>query len=69
MVARAVSYNGLIRCHLHQLGGKQGMLGRTGSLDIGDQQAYFLIGSPPLGVQLTVVAEGYLQKGVTQSIK
>lgn len=38
------------------------MLGGAGLPRFGDEQTHFLIGSPPLGVQLAVVAEGDLRR-------
>lgn len=50
------SYNSLI-CHfLGQLGGYRA-LGGVRPLHIRHEQAHFLIGPPPLRVQLTVVSE------------
>ncbi len=43
------------------------MLGRVCTLGVRNEQADFLIGSSPLGVQLTVVAEWDLQKEDTLS--
>ena len=38
------------------------MLGSVGALGIGEEQSYFLIGSPPFRVKLAVVAEGHLPR-------
>lgn len=41
------------------------MLGGAGLPRFGNEQAYFLIGSSPLRIQLAVVAEGYLRRKET----
>ena len=38
------------------------MLCSVRALCVGEEQSYFLIGSPPFGVKLAVVAEGHLQR-------
>lgn len=38
------------------------MLGRVGLPRFGNEQTYSLIRSSPLGIQLAVVAEGYLRR-------
>lgn len=55
-----VSYYTVIGRLLHQFGREQGMLGRVWPLGLRKEKAYFLIGSSPLRVQLTVVAERHL---------
>lgn len=39
------------------------MLGGAGLPLFREEQAHFLVGSSPLGVQLAVVAEGHLREG------
>lgn len=55
------SYYSLVCRLFQQLGGEQGMLVRMPPLCVGKEEAYFLMGSSPLRVELTVVAEWYLQ--------
>lgn len=54
---RLVSYYALAGRLFHQFIREQGMLGRVRLLGFGNEQTYFLVCSPPLRVQLTVVAE------------
>lgn len=63
---RLVSYDALTGRFFHQFIREQGMLGRVRLLGFGNEQTYFLVCSPPLRVQLTVVAEWYLKKTEVQ---
>lgn len=59
---RLVSYYTFIGRLLHQFSREQRMLGWVGLLGFRNEQTHFLICSPPLRVQLTVVAERHLQR-------
>lgn len=63
---RLVSYDALTGRFFHQFIREQGMLGRVRLLGFGNEQTHFLVCSPPLRVQLTVVAEWYLKKTEVQ---
>lgn len=56
-VLHLASYYALIGRLFCQFGGQQGMLGRVGLPGFWDEEAHFLVGPSPLGVELTVVAE------------
>lgn len=55
-----LSYDGLISHFLGRLG-RHWTLGGVRAFHVGHEQAHFLIGPPPLRVQLTVVPKGHLR--------
>lgn len=57
------SYYTLAGRLLHQFGRQQRVLRTAGLPRFGNEQTYFLVRSPPLGIQLAVVAEGHLRDG------
>lgn len=54
-----VSYYTLVSRLLCEFVREQGMLGGAGLLSFRNEKTDFLVCSPPLGVELTVVAEGH----------
>lgn len=58
-----LSYDGLISHFLGRLG-RHWTLGGVRTFHVGHEQAHFLIGPPPLRVQLTMVPKGHLRLDV-----